>query len=217
MKILFIGNSYTYYNDLPALFRKLADENGYPAETFSVTCGGRRLIENLEKTDEYSAQLDDLLSKHVFDYVILQEHSVGSLLGYEDFVAGIRGLREKIGGNGKQFVLYSTWGRKPGSPTLEEHGWTQAGMTRDIENAYRRAGESLGMAVSYVGVNFYKVSCGHPAIDLFAPDLTHPSFEGSCLAAITLFDTLFGVYPAKMNALALPKETENAFLTLAKG
>ena len=32
MKILFIGNSYTYYNDLPAILKALAEENGKAVE-----------------------------------------------------------------------------------------------------------------------------------------------------------------------------------------
>ena len=117
MKILFIGNSYTYYNDLPVILEKLAKENGIDVEAHSVLCGGRRLIENLEKQDEYAEKLNGLLAEHTFDHVILQEHSVGSLLYYEDFCKGITGLREKIGEKGKKYLLYETWGRKEGSPT----------------------------------------------------------------------------------------------------
>ena len=40
MKILFIGNSYTYYNDMPALLESLMCENGYDAKIHSVTKGG---------------------------------------------------------------------------------------------------------------------------------------------------------------------------------
>ena len=52
MKILFIGNSYTYCNDLPMLVEKLARENGKDVETFSVTRGGRMLIQLADPEDD---------------------------------------------------------------------------------------------------------------------------------------------------------------------
>ena len=43
MKILFIGNSYTYFNDMPGLFEKECEKNGVTADVDSVTAGGYRL------------------------------------------------------------------------------------------------------------------------------------------------------------------------------
>lgn len=40
---LFIGNSYTYYNDMPKLFETLCRENGKDVTAYSVTKGGREL------------------------------------------------------------------------------------------------------------------------------------------------------------------------------
>ena len=41
MNILFIGNSYTYYNDMPAIFQALARDNGKDVNTYAVTKGAR--------------------------------------------------------------------------------------------------------------------------------------------------------------------------------
>lgn len=212
MKVLFIGNSYTYYNDLPKLFEKLAAENGEDVEAFSVTCGGRRLIENMQKTeDSYAEQLNALLSAHTFDLVILQEHSLGSLLDYDGFCSGITGLREKLGSRAKRLLLYCTWGRKTGSKTLEERSWTQESMTFSIADAYRKAGKALGIPVSYVGLKFYGISRMYPEIELYDADLTHPSYVGTCLAAITLYASVFHAFPQKCSTLELPQETLQAF------
>ena len=48
MKILFIGNSYTYYNHMPEIFERLARENGKEVQVFSVTCGGHKLYEYVD-------------------------------------------------------------------------------------------------------------------------------------------------------------------------
>ena len=43
MNILFIGNSYTYYNDMPQMLAELAKENGNDVSVDAVTKGGRKL------------------------------------------------------------------------------------------------------------------------------------------------------------------------------
>ncbi|MBP3704339.1 MAG: hypothetical protein J6I98_02290, partial [Clostridia bacterium] len=212
MKILFIGNSYTYYNDLPQLFEKLANVNGKAAEAYSVTCGGRRLIENITKQDEYSEKLDALIKEHDFDWMVLQEQSMGSILEYDTFCAGIAGLRDKLQAHTKQFLLYATWGRKSGSPDLEKHGLTQESMTRKIAEAYEKAGETFGMATAHVGRKFCAVSSVNPEIELYNADKTHPSYAGSCLAALTLYEAVFGEGAEDISAFELPEETGKAFL-----
>ena len=211
MKILFIGNSYTYYNDMPKLFERIARENGTEATCFSVTCGGRRLFEYTETEDDYSRQIDALTAEHRFDRVILQDHSVISLLDFEGFQRGVRQLEEKLRPCAKEFLLYETWGRKTGSETLAEHGWTNESMTFGIADAYRKLGGLLQTPVAYVGLKFYAVGRQHPEIELYDPDRTHPSYAGSCLAAITLYTAVFGSYPAKLASLALPEDVRAAF------
>ena len=53
MNILMIGNSYTYYNDMPKILESLAIENGKDVRVDSVTKGGRKLYANLLPEDEY--------------------------------------------------------------------------------------------------------------------------------------------------------------------
>ena len=43
MKLLFVGNSHTYVNDLPAMFMQLCQAAGENVYTHSVTKGGWRL------------------------------------------------------------------------------------------------------------------------------------------------------------------------------
>lgn len=40
MKVLFVGNSHTYYNDMPRIFASLARDNGHDVQVESVTKGG---------------------------------------------------------------------------------------------------------------------------------------------------------------------------------
>ena len=58
MKILFIGNSYTYFNDMPRLLEQLMRDNGIDVTVDSVTKGGRKLFENLQANDENSEKIN---------------------------------------------------------------------------------------------------------------------------------------------------------------
>ena len=215
MKILFIGNSYTFYNDLPKLLQALATENGHAVEYCEVLCGGRHLYDYLDRLDEYKAKLDSIVETDSFDYAILQDHSVGAMIAPERFHDAVKRMKEKFGNRVNRIVLYETWGRKEGSETLAQYGWTRLGMTETIAREYRLCGENNGCAVSPVGECFARVMELTDAIDLYNPDLTHPSYEGSCLAAIMHYAKIFGELPTQTASLNLPDATAALFVRVA--
>ena len=212
MKILFIGNSYTFYNDLPKLFQSLATENGRSVECREVLCGGRHLYDYLDRPDEYKDKLDSILEAETFDYAILQDHSIGAMIDPDRFHDAVKRMKEKFGDRVEKIVLYATWGRKEGSATLAEHGWTRLGMTQTIAREYRACALANGCTVSPVGECFADVMALTGEINLYNPDLTHPSYEGSCLAAIMHYAKIFGKLPTQTASLNLPDVTVELFL-----
>lgn len=214
MKILFIGNSYTYFNNLPKLLSDLAAENGHIIESYSVTKGGSQLHQYLDRIDEYSEKLDTFLLEHIFDAVFLQEQSLLPAIDEPLFLDGAVRLKKKLGDRVARIILYKTWGRKEGSKNLEEHALTRESMTEALSAAYDRVASVIGAEVSNVGPAFLALSITHPEIDLYNPDLSHPSYEGSCLAAMLHYKTLFGVLPEKTDSLALSPEVADAMLKL---
>lgn len=211
MNILFIGNSYTYYSDLPALFANLCRANGRDMRVDSVTCGGRKLCENLNlfcndlnPSDEYAQRIAELVEAVEYDVLFLQEQSCLPILDPEAFFAGVVGLSSVIGA--WRTILYATWGRKEGSPTLAEHGWTRESMTEGLAEAYCRAAGYAHAEVSPVGRCFAAAVEQLPAVELYDPDKSHPSYAGSCVAALCHYKTVFGEMPHDLSALALDGE-----------
>ena len=203
MNILFIGNSYTYYNDMPMLFQALANDNGKDVTVCSVTRGGRTLFAYRDSADEATRELDAVLSKEQFDVCFIQEQSVYPIAEYDRFIDGLECVIDKAKGSVDAFILYATWGRKTGSDTLTQYGWTNAEMTKGLADAYDRAAARFGAAVSHVGLNFFDVYTNYSEIELYDPDMTHPSYQGSCLAALTHYYTLFHEFPENTTALTL--------------
>src|SRR6185436_248806 len=116
-RILFVGNSYTYFNDLPAIVAALAEAGGHRIETRMVAPGGWRLKDHFEK-----GEARRVLHEGHWDFVVLQEQST---LGANVTVDGLprivsdevfRPHAEKwaaeIAAAGAKPVFYLTWARK---------------------------------------------------------------------------------------------------------
>ena len=79
--ILFVGNSYTYYNNLPRLFSLLASDNRQTVRCDAVTQGARKLTQYRNAADAYTEKLVTLLSERRYRVAFLQEQSILPLTG----------------------------------------------------------------------------------------------------------------------------------------
>ena len=200
MKILFIGNSYTFYHEMPKLFEALCRANGKDVEVDSVTKGGRKLYENLASGDENNSKILELLKTEHYDVLFLQEHSCGPLLAEERFISAVGELKALVGAD--RTILYETWGRKTGSKTLEEHSWTSEQMFEDIIGSYVKCAELNSTELSRVGECF-KTLLRESDAELYTEDRSHPSLFGSSVAALSHYKTVFGEYPKTTEPLDL--------------
>ena len=212
MKVLFIGNSYTFFNDMPALLESLARENGRELTADSVTKGGRRLYENLKEGDENGERIKTLANENEYDALILQEQSFLAIVDYESFLVGIRSLVTLV--KAKRNILYATWGRKTGSEKLAELGLTSDEMTNKLTEAYISAAKHVNAEISHVGKAFLKISHALSTLDIYNPDLSHPSYLGSAVAAICHYRKLFGDMPRSIECFALESVPKAELISL---
>ena len=194
--IFFIGNSYTYFNSMPELFRQIAAECGYDVKVDSVTKGGYKLYLYADPADEYGSKVEAKFNENKYDYVFLQEQSVYPCTETKKFNDGVSALARRAREAGATPLLYQTWGRHAGHSTLAENDWDTFMREGILRSSYKTAAEHIDAKVAYVGAAFAEVYREHPEIELYDPDLTHPSKNGSILAATVLFSTLFGVSPS---------------------
>ena len=196
--ILFIGNSYTYYNDMPTdIFEKFAEAAGYKVEVTAITKGAHKLYQFADPTDEYGAKVEKALTgTKKYDFVILQEQSIRPASeNAPDFYASVRNLSERIRATGATPVLYSTWGYKTGNANLNKYSLTNESMTWKMAASYQAIGDELSIPVVHVGLAFYDVYTGDSGIELYDSDKSHPSYKGSYLVAATLFAGIFDADP----------------------
>lgn len=199
--ILFIGNSYTYFNTMPEeLFAPIADSAGYDVNVKSITRGDWELIRFADSEDEFGKMVDDALRTEKFDFVVMQEQSTNPVLNRGRFYTGARALLKKVRENGATPLLYCTWARMTGSEVLTENGLTNEAMTWMIAAAYEAIGAEQSIDVAHVGKAFFDAfSDGREKAELYNSDLSHPSYSGSFLAALTIFSRITGEAPESVS------------------
>lgn len=182
MRILMLGNSFTYFNDMPEM---LAALTGW--EVIAHTRGGAYLFEHLDAQAELGKKTLPLLKKERFDYVVLQEQSRGAYEKREQFLESVRALCALAREAGATPVLYSTWAYKSGSKTLSDTGLTHDVMLRGISEGYLLAAKENDALLAPVGSAFAAL---RHKLDLYTPDCFHPSPSGSLLAASVIEKTI---------------------------
>ncbi len=189
--ILFVGNSYTFYHDMPeAIFAPMAAERGHEFDVRAVTCGGYKLEWYADPENEEGKRLRSVVEGRKFDWIVLQDHSLSTITDPGAFYGGIRRVKELLQDHTEHFILYATWARKPGCPTLEEIGMTQEQMTRHIAEHYDEASRRFRMKVAHVGRAFEAHAAEHPGDELYFTDLHHSSVLGSTIAARTILEAI---------------------------
>lgn len=197
--ILFIGNSMTYYHDMPtAIFEKMAASAGFDVTVRSVTAGGRFLWEHLSLDDEPARAAKAALAADkagVYDFVVLQEGMPDLYTRTENFYEAVRILTGKIRDLGAKPVLYARMGNKRGNPELDDPACTYEHVYRTIVEAHETISQELDIPVAWAVRAAYEMNEGPLPFDLYDPDRSHPSYAGSYVAALCVFTALFGADP----------------------
>jgi hypothetical protein len=186
LRVLFLGNSYTYYNNLPDMVAALSQSTpGRRIEAKSVTRGGATLADLWRLTNGL-----EVLRGGTWDTVVLQDQST---LG-QNYVDGRWGVNDPAGHvkwakfwnteiqrKEAKTLLYLTWARKA-------HPEFQTGLNY----AYALSAGELGATISPAGLAWKRMRELHPTLELFDPDGSHPSPVGSYLTACVFLEVLGG-------------------------
>jgi hypothetical protein len=191
LRILFIGNSYTFVNDLPATLTALAKSGGHPIETGMVAEGGLKLTDHVNSADT-TAQI----SSSQWDFVVLQEQSqIPSVKQFRinQMYPAARALAQEIESSTAEPLFFITWAHRDGWP---ENGMqTYLEMQGQIERGYFDIANELGAPMAPVGFAWAMVVKEHPEINLWQEDGSHPTKEGTYLAACVFYAVLFQESP----------------------
>jgi hypothetical protein len=197
MRVLFVGNSFTFKNSLPAIVHDLAagDPGATPIFSVEYAAGGWSLHQANK-----DGGLDKLLHEVHWDVVVLQEKSWVLSLPEErwrrETYPAARDLHDKISAVGARTVLFMTWGYARGDRWHEPHD-TYAAMQARLAYGYSKLGAELGAQVAPAGLAWAEALRREPSLDLWAGDGQHPGRLGSYLAACAFYAMLSGREPTR--------------------
>ena len=177
MTVLFIGNSHTYFNDMPHLFAEMCKSlTGEQAEVTMLAYSNRKLDWHCE---EYFSVRFALLYGQ-YDYCVIQQfgHPIPPIEETEPPLEKLISLCERVG---TKPVLYMTWAKRdePENAAL-------------ISEIYRTLAEKYRAMLIPMAETFEALRTEHPEIDLYWHDGSHASPYGDYLIAASMAALLTG-------------------------
>lgn len=200
VRALFLGNSYTDYNNLPELVKQLALSAEDTLEYSKNTPGGQTL-----QGHSTNATSLNLIQAGNWDYVILQEQSQRPAFSDGQVANEVYPYARKLDSLIKlnnpcaTTLFYMTWGRKNGDadncaffPAI----CTYEGMDSMLQLRYTIMAEQNEASIAPVAKVWRSIRQNNPGIELYIADESHPSNSGSFVAACTFYAMLFEKDPA---------------------
>lgn len=191
-KVLFLGNSYTYENNLPQLISQVAASTGDVLVYDGNLVGGYTL--QAHAADAVS--LNKITAQN-WDYIVLQEQSQRpAFVNPTAFFEGFSSLSGYIKQHRPctQITAFMTWGHQNGDvqncPQVP-YVCTYEGMQNLLQSRYLSAATLGSAEVTPVGVVWRYIRENYPSINLYQPDGSHPSAAGSYIAACCFYTSLY--------------------------
>lgn len=214
-RVLFLGNSYTAFHNLPQLTADVAASMGDSIYFESNTPGGYTLEGHTTNVNSLAK-----IAQGNWDFVILQEQSQRPsfpLWQVEQDVFPYAEILDSLVTESNpcaEVVFYMTWGRQNGDAS-NCASWppvcTYAGMDSLLNLRYRMMADMNDAIVSPVGAVWNYVRENYPNIQLYNPDESHPSTKGSFLAACCHYISMFRKDPTLIpfNSILTANEAMN--------
>jgi len=186
LRVLFIGNSYTFYNDMPRMLRDMSVRAGQsrPLEVRDVTIGGASLQRHWDGKDAHRALADG----H-WDYVVIQDFSTMPVDNPEMTRKYARLFAAEARKVGAKPIFYLTWAREYAPEMQPQLDAVYTGLARETGGLLAPVGEAWKAALADT-----------PKPDLYIADGSHPTFAGSYLTASVFYALLYGSQPPAPSA-----------------
>ncbi len=218
-KVLFLGNSYTYVNNLPLITANVATSTGDTLVYDVNAIGGYTL-------QQHSVDATSLakIATGDWNYVVLQEQSqlpsfppaqvATDVFPYAKLLDSVIHHDNSCG----RTMFYMTWGREFGD-TSNCASWppvcTYSGMDSMLYLRYMMMADSNNALVSPVGAVRRYIIEHYPSIQLYQADESHPSEAGTYAAACTFYTAIFKKDPTHITYNFSLSDSDAAHIRLA--
>jgi hypothetical protein len=183
LRVLFIGNSLTYVNDLPGTLAGIARSGGDTIRVEMVARPNYALIDHLT---EHSGA-DEAIRRGGWDVVVLQQGPTSLPVNRDSLILWTRTFDSIIRVVGARPALYMVW--------------PPAGRPQDfdaVRTSFQMAAQAVDGVFLPAGVAWVDAWQRNATLSLYGPDGFHPSPLGTWLAALTIYEALTGHDPRRL-------------------
>lgn len=170
VRVLFVGNSLTYVNDLPSMVVKLAERDGLTVVTESVARPDFSLADHL--ADGTFARR---LREERWNFIVMQQGPSALPESRAELIRSAIAIAKLAREAGAEPVLFMVWPSKSRSFDFDR-----------VSESYRQAAAAANARLAAAGDAWRDAWKKDPSLQLYGPDGFHPSEAGSRLAAETI-------------------------------
>lgn len=206
-RVLFIGNSMTFFNDMPVIFKNIAESKGKTVEITSQTAGGAGFVHHVDNP----AVFQTIRSK-IYDYVVLQPGTAESAgVSFPVDVTANRGkiLRDSIRKYSpcSKIFLYEI----PYGVRAQNDYANYFDVQKQIKDSITRMSELMQVEMIPAGesARAHYASSQDLALHSTYNDV-HPNLNGSYLVAASIFSAIYqqASYPSAFFGGLAPNTAE---------
>jgi hypothetical protein len=184
LRILFIGNSYVFVNNLPEMVKGMAMDRRHPVEVKSVSFGAYTLGAHWQDGEKPGKARGELANGN-WDYVVLQDQSEMPAIVPEQTLKPAALFAEAIKKKGAIPIFYIT-------PAHYTKPKAMAEFQDKLTSTYAQAAKDGGGRLAPVGPAFMLSYRQQPGLRLHSQDNSHFNIYGTYLAACVIYSTITG-------------------------
>ena len=179
IRVLFVGNSFTYFYNLPQVVASMARSQDIQIETRQSTVGGSNLEQHWK--GEKGTKTREKIDAESWDYVVFNNHSLSTIETPESFMKYGKKFAQLVREKGAKPVFMITWAYKS-NPLMQP----------TISKGYIELCAQTGADYVPCGHLFEEARKWRPDLDLFDDD-KHPSSNGTYLLGLSFFKYFTGL------------------------
>ena len=177
IRVLFIGNSLTYVNDLPRTLSALALSAGDTINVRTVANPNFALIDHYRG---YSDALNEIALSR-WDYVVLQQGPSTTAINRDSLILTAKLFEPAIRGAGATPALYMVW------PTTDRLAFFD-----EARISYQMAADTVNGVFMPAGKAWQTAWATDASLQFFQSDGLHPTPLGTYIAALVIYERLTG-------------------------
>lgn len=203
IRVLFVGNSLTYTNNIPAMVKELADKDAVSVSYETILLPDYGLDDHLS-----DGKVQKEIKKGRYDYVVVQQGPSALAESQAMLMASVKKYKALCDEAKTKLALYMVWPSKARLFDLD-----------NVIYSYSNAAVKNGAMICAAGLAWKNVWATNSSIALYGPDGFHPDITGSLLSAMVIYGTLTGKKEFDLQNLekgSWAKGLSNAVLTVLR-